>query len=69
MFIHGLASVTPAIRRTVRGTVIEDYFAKCQIYLYSCNAVLIKCTADISVEESLRILGAISDLARILLTK
>ena len=69
MFIHGLASVVEALRRTVRCSFIEESFAKSGIYPYSPNVILAKCTADIAVEESLHILSVIPDLAKILLSK
>ena len=69
MFIHGLASVVKALRRTATYSVIEESFAKSGIYPYSPNVILAKCTADISVEESLHILSVVPDLAQILLSK
>ena len=66
MLIHGQASVVEALQRTVRCSVIEESFAKSEIYPYSPKVLLTKCTADIPVEETLHILSVNPDLAKIL---
>ena len=65
MFIHRLAFVVKALQKTVRCSVIKYSFAKSGIYSYSLNVILVKCTTDISAEESLHNLG----VAKILLSK
>ena len=49
MFVHGLASVVSALRRTVRCNVIEESFAK-------CNIIMANCTAKISTDEATNII-------------
>ena len=65
MFIHGLAPVVQALQKTVICSVIEESFAKSGFYPYSPNVLQVKCTADISAEESLLVLGVIPDLAKV----
>ena len=69
MFVHGLASVVSALRRTVRCNVIEESFAKCGIYLYCPNIIMANCTAKISIDEATNILCVLPDLAKILFSK
>ena len=69
MFVHGLASVVSALRRTVRCNVIEESFAKCGIYPYCPNVIMTNCTAKNSTEEATNIVCGLPDLAKILLSK